>query len=240
MLFKPAFPLLSIFILICLASYSQQENEISNQYWVDVIPHFRISDSFEFYGDGSFRVGDEGSRKIYTIRPSIKFQTTPIVSFHLGLGLFYNHFNETENYFELRPSEGIRLSWPDIGSLHFKHYLRFEQRYFSNNKEDNFFLHRSRYKIKAKVPLNKKVVQEGAIYIPFSFELLGTADEEISIVWVSESRLMLGIGYSFNEKWIVEFEYMYWWSKNLPSDVFEPSTQVFRLKFIKDGWLLGE
>ena len=225
--------------ILMFNAFSQEEG-LYNQYWLDIIPHFRISDKLEFYGDGSIRALEEGNRKIVTIRPSLRFQVGPILSIHAGIGLFYNHLTDTDHYLEIRPFEAIRIGWPNIGPLKFKHYIRFEQRYFNFPNYENELLHRGRYRIKAKMPLNKKTVQQKTLYIPFSFEWLATANDEISVIWASQSRAMLGVGYILNETWMFEFEYMHLWSKDLPSEQFQASDQVFRLKFLKSGWILGE
>jgi len=231
-------------ILITLGSLfpfstdAQEDSKLNNQYWFDLIPHFRISDKLEFYGDASFRIRDEGERKILTVRPSLRWQVSPVFSIHGGLGMFYNTYQSSENIMEIRPWQGLRISWPDIGPLQFKQYFRLEQRYYPSL--ENLLLHRVRYKIGAKMPLNKKVVQDKAIFIPFSFEWLGTADDDISVIWASESRLTVGAGYVLSSEWQIEFEFMYWWSKNSPGDVFEVTDRVFRVKFIKNGWVFGE
>ena len=238
--------LIFISVLTYLTCYSksiraQDIKDINNQYWIDFIPHFGISDAFEFYGDATFRISDNGNHKKYGIRPSIKLQASPIFSIHLGLGLFYNALSDTNNILEIRPWEGLRIGWPNINGLNFKHYLRIEQRaYIYEGDEQKLFLHRARYKLKIKVPLNKKVVQDKTVYLPLAYEWLATADDEFETMWASQSRGTAGIGYVFNKKWIFEFEYMHWWSKNTPNASFEATDQIFRLRLLRNGWTLGE
>ena len=183
---------------------------------------------------------EDGNRKVLTIRPSLRFQVGPIVSVHAGVGLFYNRFDDASNFLEIRPFEALRIGWPNIGPLNFKHYFRLEQRYFNYSESENELLHRSRYSLSAKLPLNNKVVQNKTLYLPFSYEWLATAEDDLSVIWASQSRAMLGIGYIFNKTWMIEFEYMYWWSKDLPNDQLQASDQVFRLRILKSGWILGE
>lgn len=88
--------------------------------------------------------------------------------------------------------------------------------------------------------INKREVQEGAFYIPFSFEWLARKDEFAANFYSGQMRLMVGAGYAFSEKWIMEFEYMNWWSRPNPNLAFERNEKVFRLNFIYRGWLRGE
>ncbi len=214
--------------------------DVNDQYWIDLIPHFRISDKVEFYGDASFRYRDNGERLITTIRPSIRWQVGPILSLHGGLGLFYNIYtdDEIDNVLEIRPWQGARVAWPDLGPLLFKHYFRLEQRYYPSL--DNLLAYRGRYRIGAKIPINKKVVQEGAVFIPIAYEWLGTSDDDFDVIWASETRLTTGVGWVWNKEWQLEFEFMYWWTKELPSSDFRAQERVFRLKLIKEGWVFGE
>ncbi|HAW53158.1 MAG TPA: hypothetical protein DCX54_12655 [Flavobacteriales bacterium] len=220
---------------------AQDDKKINNQYWLDFIPHLTLSDAFELYGDASLRISNEGKQKIYVLRPSLKLQASPIVSLHAGLGFFYNELTDFKDLLEVRPWEGLKIGWPRIKGINVKHYFRLEQRYFiyQENKKD-LFLHRMRYQLKCKVPLNKNTVGEKTLYLPLAFEWLGTSDEELQTVWMSQNRMTAGIAYVFNKFWGLEFEYMYWWSRNLPSKSMEPSDQVFRLRLLRNGWILGE
>lgn len=231
-------------VICCISSNrvkAQSEDYFTNTYWIDFIPHARISNAFEFYGDVSLRSTDNGNQQIYTIRPSIKYQAFPAVSFHIGIGLFYYNNLDTTNVLETRPWEGIRIGWPNIGRFKFKQYFRLEQRYF-DYIDDSYvlFYNRGRFLSQVKIPLNKKTIEPGAFYIPLGFEWLATTEQDLKIIWASQTRLIAGLGYILNDKWQIDFEYMYWWEKETPSDNLEPSNQIFRLKIQKNGWVSGE
>jgi hypothetical protein len=238
--------LIFISVLTYLTCYStflraQEYESVNTRYWIDFIPHLRLSDAFELYGDASFRVSDKGNNFIYVARPAIKYQASPAISIHLGVGFFYNDVNDKTNYLEIRPWQGLMLGWPSIKGLNFKHYIRLEQRYFAYDEGDkDYLVHRARYRFKFKIPINKRLVQDKTLYMPLGFEWLGAADDDIETIWSTQIRASTGIGYVFSEFWIIEFEYQYRWGRNDATTSFEPTDQVFRLRFVRNGWILGE
>lgn len=237
----PIFLFLSLVLpTLSFTQVNSDQQEISNQFWLDVIPHFELGENFEFYGDGSIRLTPVDQRTTLMIRPSIRWQFNPYLALHGGVGLFYNDFQEDTNSLEIRPWQAVRIGYPDFWRLKFKHYVRLEQRLFLNEGSENDFLHRLRYQIKAKLPINKPYVAEKTVYVPFAYEWLGSANDGLDNLWASQSRAMVGLGYVYSEKWIIEFEYMYWWSRDLPSSAFASSDQIFRLKILKSGWIFDE
>lgn len=225
---------------VSFAQLEADQQTIANQIWIDLIPHFMLGENLEFYGDGSIRLTPLDKRTTLMIRPSMRWQFNPYVALHGGIGVFYNDFKEDPNNLEIRPWQAVRIGYPDFWRLKFKHYIRIEQRLFLREGSDNEFLHRLRYQIKAKLPINKPYVAEKTWYIPFAYEWLGSASEGLDNLWASQSRAMVGVGYVLSKKWIFEFEYMHWWSRDIPSLPYSSSDRIFRLKFIKSGWIFDE
>lgn len=232
--------LFQLFLFQFLLVIGQDEGvNVGNQYWFDFEPHYRISDPFEFYGDLSLRISRGGTMKTYLVRPSFKYHVLSELSLHAGIGFFMNDLEEF-NYQEVRPWQGIRLGWPNIGPLNFKHYFRLEQRIFYFPEEQKDFFIRGRYMIKAKLPLNAKALSNNVLYIPFSFEILGIYDEEFYLIYGNQIRCMMGLGYVFNRKWNIEFEYSRWNNKNSVNESFQASDNIFRLRVFRNGWIVGE
>lgn len=92
------------------STYAQSNEGTTEQLWLDFIPHFKISERFEYYGDASLRVIFEENR-IFTLiaRPPFRYQLNSIVELQGGIGFFYSILNIKANQLELRPWQGVRI-----------------------------------------------------------------------------------------------------------------------------------
>ena len=117
-------------------SYAQEEI-VDHQLWFDFIPHFEINNRLEYYGDVSYRtsVSGEEFRKI-GLRPSIRYHWTYEVDLIGGIGIFGTQESDNYKTFELRPYKDLRLSWPRIWRMNFKHRAMIEERFLWNNQDD--------------------------------------------------------------------------------------------------------
>jgi hypothetical protein len=107
---------------------SAQDDDVSEQIWLDYNPTWALPDSLELYGDVGVRteLREQGWGRV-VVRPSIR---GPLGSFRWsgGIGGFFTG-NETEaNRIELRPFQGIAATWPRRRIFHLEHYARLEER----------------------------------------------------------------------------------------------------------------
>lgn len=221
-------------------SYGQEEI-IDHQLWFDVIPHFEINNRMEYYGDLSYRTSINGEEfKKIVLRPSIRYHWTYELDLIGGVGL--NYTAEPANYkiFELRPYQGIRLNWPRIWRMNFKHRGLVEERFIWNNQGEFDPNLRVRYRLKTKLPINKANIGYQTLYIPMSVEIFGNVGPKEVERFQSRNRLMLGLGYVFSDKWIGEFEAILQASSSSATDNLTLSDRIFRFKLIYDGWIFGE
>lgn len=221
---------------------AQETEESENQVWLDFIPHARISNTLEYYGTVGYRSiwGDQRSR-VVTFRPSLRFQFLPALALHGGVAFFYSFHEGIDDNLEIRPWEGLRLSWPDVYMLRFKQYLRLEQRININMTDGSkTYAHRIRYRIKAKLPLNKRSIQYQTFYVPFYYETFATLDEASDVVYSSRNRFMVGLGYVFGERWIAEVEYISQSDRFSPEGGYLDANNILRLKVQRSGWIFGE
>ncbi|MEQ8325023.1 MAG: DUF2490 domain-containing protein [Vicingaceae bacterium] len=229
-----------IFLVHTSGLNAQNVDEATQQIWIDFLPHFDLTERLSIYGDVSSRFTLGHFDQTYVIRPSIKFNISSIISANAGFGVFYRKADDLETS-ENRPWLGTRLSWPDIGPLRFKQYLRVENRNFNDRLSNSRFQeNRLRYQIGTKLPLNKTAIQDEAFYIPLAFEWLGTDDKSAGGPNLDQLRMTLGLGHVFNKVWLLEMVYMNWWNKSAATDSFEPSNQVIRIRLHYRGWVIGE
>ena len=103
---------------------------------------------------------------------------------------------------------GLKLRWPRLGPITFTHYGRIEYRgtWFT---EDGSYADagRLRYKLSTRIPL--KLSRSGGgpdrLYFPISIDAFVDVGENVDAIFRSEGRLDVGLGYTANDSWVVEF-----------------------------------
>ena len=232
--------LVALLFIWNLPTYGQEEI-IDHQLWFDVMPHFEINNRLEFYGDGSYRTSTTGDKfRRFVLRPSIRYHWTYELDLLAGLGGFLTWEEKDYNTIELRPYQGVRLNWPKIWRMNFKHRGIVEERLLWNNQGDFDPNLRFRYRIKTKLPLNKQSMQYNTLYIPMSYEIFANVGPEEVERFHNKARANVGLGYVFSEKWIGEFEITFQRSRSTKTDELILSDRIFRFKLIMNGWIFGE
>ena len=232
--------LIAQLFFLCVSSYGQEEI-VDNQLWFDVVPHFEINDRMDFYGDGSYRTSTSGDKfNRLMVRPSVRFHWTYELDLIGGLGLTFTWEEEDYNTVELRPYQGIRLSWPKIWRMNFKFRALIEERLiWNNNKEFDPNL-RLRLRVKTNFPINKPSMDYKTVYIPMSYEVFGNVGPAVVERFRNQSRAKIGLGYVFSEKWMGEFEFAFQRSRSTSGDESILYDRIFRFKLTMNGWIFGE
>ncbi len=230
-----------LFFISPLIGYGQDEEIIDHQLWFDYIPHFEINNRLEYYGDISYRTSVSGQdfRKI-VLRPSIRYHWTYELDLIGGIGLFGTWEPENYNTLEVRPYQGLRLNWPRIWRLNFKHRGIVEERFLWNNIGEFDPNLRVRYRIKTKLPINNPNIDYKTLYISTSFEVFGNVGPKEVERFQSRTRFMAGLGYVFSDNWIAEFETIFQASRSSSISDLNLSDRIFRFKLTYNGWIFGE
>ncbi len=223
---KLIFYLLVAFSLITYA----QNTDVEFQNWFDFNGSFRLNESWKAYGDAGYRVIFI-SKKVHRlyIRPSVSFQINNILILHGGLGLF-SAFNVQSTLWEFRPFQGLEIKWPVIFSIPFKHYFRFEERFFSGNSL-NTFIFRSRYRFATAIQFSK--TDRGKyFYFPLQLEWFASYGNDIDFQ-LNEFRGVIGAGYVIDNSWKVELNTIF---QNLSAstDLFSFNDIIFRFRVYKE------
>ena len=233
-----------IFLLLitvfCPVAHSQ-DDMFSNQIWLDFIPHKKLNNKLEYYGDMSFRTltnNNDFSR--FGLKPTLRYYLN--YKFDLIGGLGFSLTKEAGNYntLELRPYQGVRVSWPNVWRLNIKHRGLIEERFLWNNEDEYNLALRFRYRIKTKIPLNNPSIQYKTIFIPVSYEMfLNNGGDEVDKLQ-NRARLMTGLGYVINNKWVAEIEAIFQKSRSTETDKLTLSDRIFRFKLTYAGRIFGE
>ncbi|MCZ6917287.1 MAG: DUF2490 domain-containing protein [Gemmatimonadetes bacterium] len=112
----------------------QSENVVSPQLWVDYNPSWRVTPRFEIYGDVGARTElESGGWRRFVVRPSVRYQLHRDVRLMGGLGNFVTVNDVIANRWEVRPWQGVNVTWPRA-PVHFEHFLRFEEQFDFNTR----------------------------------------------------------------------------------------------------------
>ncbi len=104
-----------------------QDDEVSEQIWIDYDPRWTWPSGLELYGDVGLRteLGETGWGKL-VVRPGVR---GPLGPFRIsgGVGSFYTANKDAADRWEVRPFQGISATWPSK-RIRLDHYLRLEER----------------------------------------------------------------------------------------------------------------
>jgi hypothetical protein len=226
-----------LFFLLFLGffTYAQSNEGATEQLWVDFIPHFKVNERFEYYGDASLRVIFE-EKKIYTFiaRPSVRYDLNSIVELQGGVGFFYSIIGDITNQLELRPWQGVRVHWPTFGRIGIKHSFKMEERLIWETETWDFDPGlRFRYKLGGRIPFN----ESRRFYLSLFGEAFANVGDERASILRNRMRGYFGMGYKRNNTWTVELEFMLQRSRINTVEDFSVSDRILRLKIIKNGWV---
>lgn len=225
------------FILQSTALFSQIEDEnITYQGWIDYNSTYHVNKKFKVFGDVGFRKISPNYWSRYYIRPAVRFVTSVgkkpgkqvTINYNLGLGFFFTNSVDTSNLIELRPFQGADVKWPNFKWLSINHYVRLEERFREFNRIWDVDL-RLRYMLAANFHWrkeNRDILNN--FYIPFQVELFWhmlESDKQDNLL-----RLIAGVGYTFNVKWKLEFNFIYQRSRIMVDDIFETNDLIFRFR----------
>ena len=180
---------------------------------------------------------------------NIQAQEENITTDHLWFD-FYNYFPITERWeyggdlgfrhaysdfpwsrYYIRPWVGIKIYWPKIRRLTFQHFFRLEQRFQFNNGTDDWSSQtRGRYRLGTRVPINHYTIIDKTFYMPLWVEIFRNAQGDLKERFASRLRLTAGLGYRFDKRWRLEFEYTYQGSRSFQEEKFRGSDNLFHLK----------
>jgi hypothetical protein len=224
---------LTVLAVTLISNLSAQERNITTEHiWFDFYNYFPLTQKLEYDGDLGFRhaFSDFPWSRIY-IRPSLLYRWKKTVRFHGGVKFSYTFQDIVANNFEIRPWLGIKIIFPKIRRFTFRHFLRVEQRFELNTGKDEWTSQtRLRYKLGLRVPINHPTLIDKTFYVPLSIELFDNAAGDLTERFASRGRFTAGLGYRFDKKWRLEFEYTLQGSRDTRLEGFKGSDNLFHLK----------
>ena len=145
---------------------------------------------------------DTDRSTMYLLRPRFIINLWSVAEFVPAVDFRFSHYYESENTFEIRTWQGLKLHWPDVGRVMFDHFYRFEQRFhwLEGMERDKISL-RSRYRLNMRVPLNRRAITDNTFYSDLRAEAFLPHDDGVQETYASTIRVGLAIAYRQNSKW---------------------------------------
>ena len=213
-------------LFIPILGYGQTNNEV----WVDYDHTHLVTEKLSYFGDATFRTGDI---YIIGIRPSVKYKWTNKLHVMGGVGnnYLFEPIVDSLMKIEVRPWQGVKAIWPQTSFFIVKHYMRVEEKLFTNRGEFDFD---SSVKLRYQLGLDIDVWENDdglhSFNIPIEYEVFHTINSTDGII--QRDRTVLGIGYSMKNHFVFEFNYIHQRSGEGYSDL-HGQTNIFRFRFRK-------
>lgn len=222
-----------LFMLISIPSVVYAISEQSLEGWSDITTIYSFSERWQYNGDQGIRVGLTGDDFIsFYFRPAVQYRIRPKLTLHGGVGFFQSFLQDDEKISEIRPWQGLRYLWPEIGGYAFSHYVRLEERMIGSTGErsDLESTLRSRYKFGVRTPTYHVLFKNG-IFLSGSAEIFWNMKDSFTIDFSNRIRWDIGIGTVFTSGLKVELHYILQDGRATQQDSFTEEQHILRLRF---------
>ena len=181
------------------------------QTWSDIATITKLSDNWRYDGDQGIRgvLSDSDFTLLY-FRPSVRYRVNEWFTVHGGIRFFKTFFDEYSDTFEIGPWQGLRFTWPMIGTYAVSHYFRLEERmiWLTQGDSDFDFSLRARYQLGFRSP-NYDVLFDNGLFWTGSIELFWNMDESFSNNFVDRIRYDVGVGTKVSDAWRVQLHLIF-------------------------------
>ena len=220
------------------AQDSLSNNIVTEQIWLEYNISNTVSEKVNRHMDLGARTIFPNEWYRFVIRPSFSYKLPKRIlpnlhhnsKLHGGVGFFYTFNSNESDRLEIRPFQGIKLTWPNRPKINIRHYVRLEERFdIETASWSNTFGLRFRYQAEMVLFLKGKWLSfNDGIYLPFGLELFWNL---IGVQQFNDAvRITPGIGYEFSDTWKGELGIGYFYTRNTVEDVFATNDLVLRIR----------
>ena len=145
---------------------------------------------------------EETPYSMLLLRPRTIIELASIVDFHPAVDFRLSSYADLPSTFEIRTWQGVSVTWPDVGRFMFDHFYRFEQRfYWTEGVADDEIGFRSRYRLRMRVPFNKRIITDRTLFMDLRGEFYFPHDEGIDELFATLIRIGAALAYQQNSRW---------------------------------------
>jgi hypothetical protein len=185
-------------------SHSQSDSKLGS--WYIYNGFFNFSPKVELFFETQLRLWETfNNPETFFVRPYFNYNIHP--NFQTGIGLEY-HNNQTyaEDPDDRRQSTEYRLTmqgmaYQNIGRVALQHRYRYEFRNISTGNRQ-----RTRYRIQATIPINKKEADKGVFFANTFNEFLIETEPTLQF---DQNRFYIAGGYHFSKYLNFQFGYLF-------------------------------
>jgi len=192
------------------------------QTWSDIATIYKFSENWRYDGDQGIRgmLSDSDFTLLY-FRPSVRYRAKPWFTVHGGIRFFKTFVDDGDDTFEIGPWQGLRFTWPTIGSYAISHYFRLEERMIwqTEGESDFDFNLRGRYQIGVRSP-NYDILFKNGIYLLGSVELFWNLEDDFLDNFANRIRYDAGVGTKVSDAWRVQLHYTLQDGRAIEDDFF--------------------
>ena len=193
------------------------------QTWSDIATIYKITNNWRYDGDQGIRgvLSDSDFTLLY-FRPSVRYRAKPWFTVHGGIRFFKTFFDGDDDTFEIGPWQGLRFTWPKIGTYAFSHYFRLEERMIwrTEGESDFDFNLRGRYQLGLRSP-NYDILFKNGLYLLGSVELFWNLEDSFFDDFANRIRWDAGVGTKVSETWRVQLHYILQDGRSIEDDFFQ-------------------
>ena len=210
-----------------------QDNDVSEQLWLDYNPRWALASNLELFGDVGARteLGAQGWGR-FVVRPGVR---GPVGMFRWsgGVGTFYTKNESFSDRIEIRPFQGIAVTWPSRRVLGLDHYLRLEERFEWGGAGESDVALRLRYRLGTQYALPG--ARENAIWrVRANGEAFLTVAGDAG-QFNETVRLGLGIGREFGIAWTAWLDAV--WQKTGRVFTGAPTDDLYIRVRVHQNWI---
>lgn len=202
--------------------------DIKNNFFWDLQVHFRFqeNENIPMVGQWAQIYNRHGLGYIF----SKKFNSTVGFVHRLNHNLNQSAINQKNTNSEWRIWHQYQFAIP-FSRLVVYHRLRLEHRWSKGFDYNStyFFRNRYRYMFKTKIPINKKKLEEKAIYVAPEVELIMQSGRRVINSPMEDLRLHLSVGYIVNYKLIIASGLMYTTGQDLSDGSYYRQRLLLRM-----------
>lgn len=198
-------------VIICVSkvnSLAQTRKTVyDNQVWFQYFMNARLSEKWSAYFDGGYRTTDWNKSRQYLLRTAATYHLNSKHTIQAGFAYFVTYARSGSNILpvpELRPWQRYNVT-STLGRAIVIQRYRLEERFFHKYKgaelTDGYkFNFRASYHLGFAVPLNKKTLEKGTVFLQASNELFINFGSGIVYNIFDQYRIFGGLGYQFTKE----------------------------------------
>jgi len=140
---------LALFLPLSGAHAQDEAGDVGPQLWLDYNPSYSLTPKLDLYGDVGVRteIGSSSWWRV-VVRPNVRYDVSKAVIVAGGIGSFYTWNRIIADRWEIRPWQGVTLTWPRK-PLVFQQVVRLEERFeFDTRTWESLSSLRLRYRLR--------------------------------------------------------------------------------------------